>query len=140
MARGRKTTPENKKVIQGTFRKDRADIDAPKFDIVEEFPQPPLHLNADGVAMWKDLGKQLVAVKVLQVVDLYLLEQLCYTWQRFRQKARAGSDSTAAETGALKSLFCELGMTPASRSKVHASGEKPAGNKFASNGKKAGNQ
>ena len=140
MARGRKPTAGNLKVIQGTFRKDREAINAPEFDIVELFPEPPGHLNADGVAMWNDLGKQLVAVKVLQVVDLYLLEQLCYSWQRFRQKARAGTELTAAENGAMKSLFCELGMTPASRSKVTAGGEKPAGNKFASNGKKAGNQ
>ena len=41
---------------------------------------------------------------------------------------------TASEDGALKALFSEFGMTPASRRKVSSAGEKPKGNKFANNG------
>ncbi len=130
MARGRKPTPPNLKVLAGTTRPSREVPDAPEFDLVTEFPEAPQHLNVDGCAMWRELGPQLVAAKVLQLVDLYHLEQLCYAWQRFRAKAKAGMDITAAEDTALKALFSEFGMTPAARRRVATAGEKPAGNKF----------
>ena len=134
MSRGRKPTAPHLKVLAGTARPDREVADAPEYDLIEEFPEPPQHLNPDGVEMWRNLGPQLVSARVLQVVDLYSLEQLCFSWQRFRQKAKAGMELTAAEDTALKSLFSEFGMTPASRRKVASGGEKPKGNKFANNG------
>ncbi|WP_312115281.1 hypothetical protein [Stutzerimonas nitrititolerans] len=133
--RGRKPTAPHLKVLAGTDRPDREVPDAPEYDLVEDFPESPQHLNADGAEMWRNLGPQLVSARVLQVVDLYSLEQLCFAWQRFRQKAKAGMELTASEDGALKALFSEFGMTPASRRKVASGGEKPAGNKFASNGR-----
>lgn len=134
--RGRKPTAPALKVIAGTDRPDREAPDAPEYDLVTEFPDPPQHLNADGAAMWLDLGPQLVAARVLQKVDLYALQQLCYAWQRAVAKQKAGMDITAAEDNALKALWSEFGMTPASRRKVAAGGEKPAGNKFRGNGKR----
>lgn len=133
---GRKAIPSKFKVIAGTARPDRESVDVPEYDLIEVFPQPPQHLNSDGADMWRELGPKLVAAKVLQVVDLYHLEQLCFAWQRFRQKAKAGMELTAAEDTALKSLFSEFGMTPASRRKVSSGGDRPKGNKFAKNGKK----
>lgn len=134
--RGRKPTAPALKVIAGTDRPDREAPDAPEFDLVEEFPDPPQHLNADGAAMWSDLGPQLVRARVLQAPDLYALQQLCYSWQRAVAKQKAGMDITAAEDNALKGLWSEFGMTPASRRKVSAGSEKPAGNKFNGNGKR----
>jgi phage terminase small subunit len=132
--RGRKPTPHNLKVIAGTDRPSRAPADdLPEFDLVSVFPDPPQHLNIDGASMWSDLGKQLVAAKVLQQVDLYLLQQLCYCWQRHCAKQRAGMDIMAAEDQALKSLFSEFGMSPASRKKVTSGGQKAEGNKFSNN-------
>jgi len=83
--------------------------------------------------MWVELGRQLVDAKVLQKVDLYLLQQLCYCWQRHCAKQRAGMDIMAAEDQALKSLFSEFGMSPASRKKVTRGDPKTEGNKFANN-------
>lgn len=70
------------------------------------------------------------------MVDFYVLEQLCYSWQKFKDNAKANLPMTAADNTSLRGLFSELGMTPASRSKVSASGEKPADNKFANNGQR----
>ncbi|MDG5498960.1 P27 family phage terminase small subunit [Marinobacter sp. BGYM27] len=123
--------------MAGTDRPDRGAQDAPDYDLVEEFPDPPQYLNTDGAQMWSDIGRQLVAARVLQVVDLFSLEQLCFAWQCFRRKAKAEMEPTAAETTALKSLFSEFGMTPASRAKVSSGGEKAKGNKFGNNGKRA---
>ncbi len=134
--RGRKPTAPALKVIAGTARPDREAPDAPQFEQVTQFPEPPQHLNPDGAAMWRELGPQLVAARVLQTVDLYALEQLCYAWQRFRAKAKAGMDMTAAEDTALKALFSEFGMTNASRRRVTAGPEALKSNKFAANGKR----
>lgn len=136
MARGRKPTAPNLKVLAGTDRPDREAPEAPEYELIEKFPPAPQHLNPDGVEMWNNLGPQLVRARVLQVVDLYSLEQLCFSWQRFRQKAKAGMELTAAEDTALKALFSEFGMTPASRRKVSSGAERPKGNKFAGNGKR----
>lgn len=134
MSQGRKTTPANLKVLQGTDRKDRAAPDEPEFDLVEDFPEPPQHLNTDGVEMWWGIGRQLVAARVLQVVDLYALEHLCATWQMIRKKIKAEMEVTASENNALKALFSEFGMTPASRRKVGASDPKQKGNGFLNGG------
>lgn len=136
MTRGRKPTAPHLKVLAGTTRPDREVRDAPEFDLIDEFPDPPEHLNPDGAQMWMNLGPQLVKARVLQIVDLYSLEQLCFSWQRFRQKAKVGMELTAAEDTALKALFSEFGMTPASRRKVSSSTEPISGNKFAGNGRR----
>ncbi len=129
--RGRKPTAPALKVIAGTARPDREVPDAPEFDLVEEFPDPPQHLNVDGASMWASLGPQLVKSKVLQIVDLFALQQLSYAWQRAVAKQKAGMDITAAEDMALKAMFSEFGMTPASRRKVSSGGDsKKPGNKF----------
>ena len=134
--KGRKPIPVNLKVIAGTARPDRDQVQGPEFDLVEDFPHAPQHLNPDGASMWDELGRQLVAAKVLQIVDLYSLEQLCFAWQRFRQKAKAGMEMTAAEDTSLKSLFSEFGITPASRRKVPAGSNEKARNRFTQFGKR----
>ena len=110
------------KVIAGTFRPDRdaRDDEVVSFPVIEAnaFPEAPQHLNPDGALMWKTLGPELVHCGVLQTVDLFALEQLCYAWQLFRIKAKAGMDINVAESGALRSLFAEFAMTPAARRRV----------------------
>ncbi len=138
---GRKAKPPALKLLAGTSRPDREPADAPSFEPVREFPDPPQHLNPDGAQAWNDLGPKLVAAGVLQEVDLYPLEQVCYAWQRFRQKAKAGMDMSASDDNALKALWSEFGMTPAARRRVPANlvdpnVEKPKGNAFAGIGKR----
>lgn len=128
--------PDALKVISGTTRADREkplDVD---YDLVEEFPDAPQHLNVDGREMWSRLGPTLVKHKVLQVTDLFCLEQLCIAWQLFRKSAKADMPITASENNALLSMFSAFGMTPAARSKIRL-GEKDAkpANAFTRNGK-----
>lgn len=128
------------KVLAGTERPCRPDPDAaaPQFEVVREFPEPPQHLNPDGVEMWQKLGPQLVACGLLQVVDLYALEQLCYTWQQFRQKSKAGFEVTASENNALTALWQQFGLTPSARRRVVANiAEAGKPNRFAGHGQKA---
>jgi len=107
--------------------------EAPEFPVVEPgaFPGAPQHLNPDGAEMWNGVGAQLVACGVVQVVDLYALEELAYAWQNFRQKAKAGMEVTASEHNALKGLLQEFGLTPAARRRVVANiTEPPKQNRF----------
>jgi phage terminase small subunit len=81
----------------------------------ESFPPPPAHLNEDGREIWETMGRELTRCGVVQVVDLYALQQMAYMWQRHLAKARQDIDPISAEMIALKSIFSEFGMTPASR-------------------------
>jgi phage terminase small subunit len=124
--------PSKFKAISGTLRPDRDGPDAPEFDLVTAFPDAPQHLTADGAALWRELGPQLVRAGVLQVVDLAPLEQLCYAWQRFRKKARRDDDVTASENNALLALFSSFGIGPAARRRVMAKiADAPTANRFA---------
>lgn len=126
------------KVIAGTDRPGRRadEAEAPKFPVLAEFPKPPSHLKADGKHLWEALGKELVACGVLQTVDVYALEQLCYLWQRFRKRAKVDEEVTAADNSMLKSMWGEFGLTPAARRRVVASITQPEpANRFAGHGK-----
>lgn len=95
-------------------------------------------LNADGAAFWNREGPRLAKARVIQIVDLSSFTTLCYEWQMWSQKAKAGITFTASELNAITALFSNFGMSgPASRSKMALGAEKPAGNKFAANGKRS---
>jgi phage terminase small subunit len=118
-------------VINGTA--SSRTVDDVAYTAVGEFPPPPQHLNTDGVQIWNDIGRELTACGVLQVVDLYALGQLAYMWQRHVAKAKLGADIISAETMSLRSLFAEFGMTPASRRRFisgESSGNKAKKNRF----------
>lgn len=141
MPRPRK--PNHLKVISGTDQPCRMDLpELGKFEVVEEFPAAPQTLNPDGAGMWNTLGPQLQANRLLTVVDLYALQQLCYCWQRHIVKQKAGMDITASEDNALKGLYAEFGLTPRARQAVAGKQirdpEKPAANPFGSIGKRPG--
>lgn len=128
------------KAISGTDRADRREPEAPQFDVVSEFPEPPQHLNTDGAAMWKRLGPTLVAAGQLQDADLFPLEQLCYAWQQHRLKAKLGAEISASENNALTSMFGIFGIGPAQRRRLAANtlAAPPAApaNRFAAHGRR----
>lgn len=134
-------TPREFKVISGTARQDRdGKLDNvaqfPKVSAAE-FPKPPQHLNPDGAKLWRELGRLLTASGVLQVPDVYALQQLCYRWQLHVQKQKAQLDITASEENALKALFGEFGLTPSARRRVVSNlQEAPPANRFATHGKR----
>ncbi len=111
--------PNHLKVVSGTDQPCRMhQSDWATFDSLELFPSAPQTLNTDGKDMWDTLGPRLQANRLLTVVDLYALQQLCYCWQRHVAKQRAGMDITASEDNALKGLYAEFGITPRARQAV----------------------
>lgn len=135
MASGRKRVPPNLKVIQGTVQPGRAEPELDESQLLQAAPGAPQYLNVDGKDMWDSVTKRMSVAKVLQEEDLYLIEQACYAWQRFRQKAVAGMPITASEDNAMKAMFSELGMSPASRLKAGAGAGESKKNRFANNGR-----
>lgn len=85
-------------------------------------------LNSLQVEAWHELELQ-VAPNVLTISDRVAVEVYCSLIARHR----AGEILTAAEYGLIKSFLAEMGMTPASRSRLNVprKPEKPK-NKFAS--------
>lgn len=95
---GRKRIPDSLKIIQGTFRKDRA-LDSPEPDPLHEVPKPPSYLSKYGKKIWRELAPDLVEKQILTSVDLYTFEMLCSAYQTFREAQDAIYRPVDPETG-----------------------------------------
>ena len=122
VTRGPKPKPLRLRVINGNATAEQRENQAVSYTPVVDFPSPPAHLNEDGRELWNTMSRELVASRVMEVVDIYALQQLAYLWQRHLQKARANEDMNAAENTVIKALLAEFGATPSSRRRVAESG------------------
>lgn len=125
-----KPVPTAVKKLRGTLQPCR---NTPELQVkpITEPPEAPRTLNVDGVLLWDRMAATLVKNRVLAVEDLAALELLCASWGLIRQKLLQGIMPTAAELGAIRLLFCEFGMTPASRRKVPPAAPEKKTNPFA---------
>jgi len=137
---GRPRKPTRSKIIQGTFRRDRAAKREPAPKLVAEVPKVPKGLPKIAGAMWRELAPELVEKRLLTVVDLRAFEVVCVTYAIYRQAYQAvtgrgrrtiaeylrGQNSqTIPEFNAMmrsfsvmKAYMTEFGLTPASRGKL----------------------
>jgi len=135
--KGRKAVPTKIKQLRGTLRSCRVNRDEPKPSVVD-ISMPPNWLGNHGRAEWKRVVRSLPA-GVITGVDLAVFETYCATYQEWREavgriaengteavtargESRASPDVILARNARrdLVRLATELGVTPASRSKVHA--------------------
>jgi phage terminase small subunit len=131
MARPRK--PEELKVVQGTFRPDRANPERPALPKLEELPEAPEWLGVNGIVAYYEYGPMLIAYGVLNIGDILPFQQMCALHDQLIASYSAGRMPSAGCLSQFRQLCVEFGMTPASRSKVRANvPEKPA-NKFTAN-------
>lgn len=77
--------PTERKIIDGTFRKDRAPENEPKPPPVFEPPKPLSHLNKWAKAKWRELAQQLFDDGLLTVLDTTTLEVLCVNYGIYRE-------------------------------------------------------
>lgn len=130
--RGRKPKPQQQHKREGTFRPDRHSPDSFQ---PTGLPECPSHLNDEAKAEWGRLVAELRPV--LAKVDRAILAAFCQVWSRLVE-AEMQVAATAAviktTTGEakvnpwlriadecrkqLKTLASELGLTPASRSRI----------------------
>jgi hypothetical protein len=141
MTKGRKRIPDERKVIRGTFRNDRANPDALPPD--PELPRSPswitpeareyfgiLKERLDSIGLASKTFTEIHALTAQRMADRDVLQQKVYEsdFEDFRIAARyekAVSD--------VKSLLAELGLTQVTVSKTHPldNKRKSEGNRFA---------
>jgi P27 family predicted phage terminase small subunit len=135
---GHSAKPTKLKLIQGTFRPDRApskEITPPPVKKID----PPRELDVHAKRYWRTYGPMLRRLGLLTEADLPAFTALCGAWsmhQRagarlrtvFRSKAaltperldfiRKAEVSIERANHTLRQLWSEFGMTPAARSRL----------------------
>ncbi len=140
MAKGRRPTPAQSKVIQGNFRPDRNTHGA---KVETELPPCPKWLSRSAKRHWSEIGPKLAASGLISTVDGDVFAAHCDTVARFAEVTGAIKtlqDSTEQTPqghlvqSALFSMRCKLleqlvksgrefGMTPAARSGIKEPGQ-----------------
>jgi P27 family predicted phage terminase small subunit len=69
--------PDNQKILEGSFRKDRKAKEIEFEDALDVIPVAPVHMAPAARAIWKKIVPTLVLRKVLTSADYEALEVLC---------------------------------------------------------------
>ena len=136
MQSGPRRTSNEEKSSRGTLVPSRASEKVVNFPAVVDIPKPPAVLNRDGKALWKDLAPSLFTQRVMTIADVHSFTHLCQLHGELIAGYRHNAGATAAQINALRLLFCEFGMTPASRCKAPGSVPDALANRFGRNGGK----
>lgn len=140
MARGRRSTPAQSKVIRGNFRADRHNH-GPKVET--KTPKCPVWLPKQAKRYWKEIAPQLEQVGLIGIVDQAAFVLHCDSMGKFRevterlQELDSLVDTTPQGYEVQSALFTvrnklwdqvlrsasEFGLTPAARSKVKDNGQ-----------------
>lgn len=145
---GRPTKPTRLKVIQGTYREDRAPVNEPQPEKVIKLPKPPRYLSKYAKTLWGALVEELTAQGILTIIDMPALEACCEAYGQYRAAHEAVFHPVDFETGKqtdrtlaeymdkrnsqtmpeytamtkafaiLKAYLIEFGMTPAARGRI----------------------
>lgn len=132
--------PPQLKILQGTKRPCRDTTPTADIELVSDIPQAPDWLpNPDAVTEFNRLASILHANRLLTPGGVGALAHMCALYGKLVQLWRAGETPSGHLMAQYRNLSNDFGLTPVAQGKVAASGgKKPAGNKFSSNGKKAG--
>jgi P27 family predicted phage terminase small subunit len=134
--RGRKPKPTTLRLLQGNARqKPLAATPQPPATLLE----CPSHLHGEARKKWKILAPQLYELGLLTELDHAALEMLCWSWSvliKAGERLAAEGLTVVDRNGVtrvspwvkieceaqkqLRALCAEFGMTPSSRSRVHA--------------------
>jgi len=134
--KGRKPKPTKLKVIQGTFRKDRANPDEPVPE--NKIPSPPDFLNADALQEWGRMSEKLYQLGMLAEIDRGIFAAYCQAFGRWAEaerlikekgmviKTKAGNIIQSPAVGIANKAMKEMrdnaslmGIPATMRSKVH---------------------
>jgi P27 family predicted phage terminase small subunit len=138
MTAGRKPKPTNLKLIQGTYRQDRGNPSEPKPKAV--IPPCPAFLQGEARKQYQKTAKKLARIGLMTELDDMALSILCAEWQQYldaTEQKKSGilvkspngfpvlNPYVAVASQSIKkirALLAEFGMTPGSRSRIHAAG------------------
>jgi len=135
--RGAKPVPTRLKVLRGTDRPDRRNPHEPAVEAAT--PRCPAHLGVEAKREWRRASKQLAAVGLLAQIDRAAFALYCDSYGRWVEATEAiqtyglmlkspngipmqspylAVANKAAEQ--VRLLLGEFGMSPSSRTRVHA--------------------
>jgi P27 family predicted phage terminase small subunit len=145
--RGAKPKPTRLKVLSGTDRPDRRNSDEPA--VTPATPRCPAHLGVEAKREWRRATKHLAAVGLLTQLDGAALALYCDAWGRWVESTRElqthgllmkspngypmQSPYLAVANKAfeqLRLMVPEFGMSPSSRTRVHATPKEPEMDEF----------
>jgi P27 family predicted phage terminase small subunit len=148
VARGAKPLPTKLKLIRGTLRKDRANPREPA--VHSEIPRCPAELSAAAKKEWRRIAPELAALGLLAKIDRSALALYCDAYARWLEaiaalqqygvviKSPSGYPiqspyvAVANKAGEqVRLMLAEFGMTPAARSRVHATQQRQEESKWA---------
>lgn len=145
--RGARPLPRNLKVVHGTLRTGRQNFDEPTSPV--EIPRCPAHLDDEAKREWKRISRDLAGCGLLTRIDRAALALYCEAWGRWVEaeaslrkygvviKAPSGfpmqSPYLAIANKAMEQMrmmLGEFGMSPSSRTRVHAAPVVDDGDEF----------
>ena len=136
-ARGRRPTPTSLKLLRGNPGKRPLNPQEPRPPVA--VPRAPAHLSPEARKEWRRTGRLLAAMGLLAEIDRAALAMYCEAWARWAEAEQAlqkyglivkspsglpmQSPYLAVANKAMEQigrLLAEFGMSPASRTRVHA--------------------
>jgi P27 family predicted phage terminase small subunit len=144
MTAGRPPKPAQLKILQGTYRPDRASPGEIFPDPVDDLA-PPAWLSEPAQEKWNELAPMLSRLGLLTECDLDILALYCSTWVKWQEAERAiqeNGSTTRAQSGYqqispyvtiaknaladLMRLGDKLGLNPAARNRIHVGAQAEA--------------
>ncbi len=135
--RGPKPMPTSLKLLRGTKRADRLNLNEPR--VRAAIPPCPEHLGSEARKEWRRTARELARLGLLTKIDRTALALYCQAWGRWveaEEALRKYGTMVKSPTGfpmqspylavankameQMRQLLVEFGMSPSSRSRVHA--------------------
>jgi P27 family predicted phage terminase small subunit len=130
MPRGRPKKPDDLKILDGTWRRDRDGKPEERVQAEGE-PVPPSHLKGESLSFWKHVVPGLIKSGVAKEADAPELAMMCEWWGRYRRYSRMldrmkNNDKNLYQTTILCGIACtnfdkvasKFGLTPSDRAKL----------------------
>lgn len=138
MPGGKPRKPDELKILDGTFRKDK-DGDPAQSVIAEGEPAMPPHLKGDAAAFWGEIVPQLLKMGVAKASDSAALAMMCEWWGRYRRFSRLLDRMPSTNPKQYRTLgmvglawmnfekaAAKFGLTPSDRAKLRVA-DRPKG-------------
>ena len=115
---GRKPKPTALRVLEGNPGKRPLNKSEPK--PTAGVPRCPVWIKGEARAEWKRVIAAIGHTGIITHADRSMLAAYCSLWARYKAAAEAGDDLPISYLTHLRALAAEFGLTPSSRSRLHA--------------------
>jgi|GEM_PF-4516414 phage terminase small subunit len=127
--------PNNIKALKGEARPERFQPDGVETEKLMELPDPPEWWPIKTVQFYQKKGAQMIAHKMLTVLDIEYLEMYCLLYCKMNKLWQADETPSMSMYTQLNSFAAQMGLNPISREKMKAPTADKKQNKYAKKGK-----